>query len=300
MPNFYIFQPIQVHQTKELQDFRRGDCEIKPQNTYLRKSTAGGYQLYLPNIEFLRETSGADLGISLWTTNDVSVGSMESPGFSSVPADDPVGAYEIATFDRGYWDLPLAVEEGDYYLRFSPGGGVVYWTDAIHIIESQDGDDLQNNRFPPQCAGRPWAKLRWSDPMCIYSGKSTDDKTNIIAYAPGSDFFIFWEGASLIDAEWQNEPEYGPIGSGGREIVSRFAQKRWKLKGAPVSAAVVDAMQASAFFSNIRLYFEGMDDALFQCSDVIVTSNTPDGGCSYDVEYTFTAGYLSKQGCCAE
>lgn len=295
----YIYQPIQVHETQELQNFRRGACPTPYENTYLRKSDGGGYSLYLPNIIIKRLTSGAAFGVSLWTLDDVSVGAMTDPGFTNVSLDDPLDAYEAATFDFGYWDLPFAVDEGNYYLKFSTGPGAFWWSDAIHIVESTDGDDLQLNIFPP-CTAYPWVKLRWSDPTCVTSGKSTDDETDLLAYPPGMNFWVFLEGCSLVDAEWEVNTEYDPLGNGGKVVSSQFAQKRWKLKGAAVSGAVIDAMQSSAFFGAIRVYVEGMADPLFYAKDIKVNYSTADDGCTYEYEYTFMDDFLSKQGCCPE
>lgn len=301
MTNAYIYQPIQVHPSRELQDFRRPACTARPKNTYLKQSQSGGHGIYLPCISILREPSGQAFSVGLFTLNDTAVTGLTDPGFASVFADDPVNAYEIANFDKGYWGTTVAPADGDYYLKFSDDDGNLFWSDSITLIKCPDSNFLQLNVYPPPCAEAPWAKLSWGGPECIYSGKSTDKITNILAFAPGSSFFVYIEGGALVDAEWADLlTGYKPLGSGSKQITTQFINKRWKLKGRAVSAATIDAMQASAFFSNIRLYFEGMDDALFQCYDVIVDSSTPDGGCSYDFEYTFRAGYLSKQGCCAE
>jgi hypothetical protein len=293
--NKYIFQPIQVHETKEMQNFRRGECNVY-QNTYLRQADTDGHGLYLPNITIKRETTGLETDASLWTVGDVSKGYAAYPGITFESADPVLDHYELVIFDRGYWGTPGSIPDGDYYLKFSTGPGVFWWSDAFHIVESKI-PTLQLNVFPP-CIDTPWIKLRWSDPQCVYSGVSDDDQTPVLAFGSGMDYFVYLSAASFVESEWEKNTTYEQLGSGEKVASSRFAKKRWKIKGASVSGAIIDAMEASAFFDLIQIYVAGMDDPIFIASDVIVNSSSPDQGCTYEYEYTFTAGYLSKQGCC--
>lgn len=288
MPNTYVPQPIAVHEVQARQHFRGGDCGPY-QNIYLRT----GSTINLPDIAIKRPTDGLEMGVSLWTVNDLSSGAMTDAGYSITSLDSPVDSVEMYVFDGGAWDLPSAVADGYYYLRFSTGPGAVWWSDEIYIQEAgADG-------FPVPCNGETYVKLRWRQPQCIYTGKSsTDDTTDILAYPPGLDFFIFMKAAALIDAEWERDTKYKPTGSGKPIAEKRFAMKRWKLKGTAVSEGIVDAMRSSAFFDFADLYYADLTEPYFNMYDIIVEASTPDNGCSYDYDYTFVADYLLKQGCC--
>lgn len=288
MPNNYIPQPIQVHEVKAMQHFRRGES-IPYENIYLRSGT----MLALPNILIKRLETGDAFGVSIVDLNNLSYGSILAPGFGLLYIDPPVNAYEVAIFDRGDWTLPAGLPDGNYYLKFNSGFSQ-WWSDEITI--ATQGTDVG---FPQACDGVGYLKLRWRDPNCVNSGKSNDNITNIIVYPPGMDFFVYLKAAALVDAEWEKDTKYGATGSGNKIILEkRFAQKRWKLKGAPVSEAIIDAMQSSAFFDFAELYFPNLTDPLFSLSDVIVEATSNDNGRSYNYEYTFVTDYLLKQGCC--
>lgn len=286
MPNNYIPQPIVFHEVQGRQHFR---SKCKPyENVYLRAGTA----LALPNILIKRLTTGVAISVTIVGLNEFNYGAVANPGFALSYLDAPVNAYEVAVFDRGNWTLPVGLPDGTYYLKAN-SGLFQWWSDEITIMAA---GDLPG--YPPECPDGGYLKLRWRQPKCIFSGKSTDSLSNVLAYPTGMDFFVFLKAAALIAAEWENTPTYQPTGSGGQKVEKRFAVKRWKLKGGAVSEAIIDAMQSSAFFDFGELYFPGLADPLLNISDIIVEASTADNGCTYEYDYTFIADHLSKQGCC--
>lgn len=287
MPNNYIHQPIQIHELKSLQNFRLGECEGY-ENTYVRTGT----NLHLPNILIKRLTTGVAVTATLFSAEDVNQGALTPPGTALQYLDAPVNAYEVAIFDHGNWVLPSAVPAGLYYILFN-SGFFQFWSDGIYITEAGDIAG-----YPPDCDGKSWVKLRWREPECIYSGKSTDNQTNVLAYPEGMIFFVFLKGAALIAAEWEALVEDRETGSGLKVVDKRRGVKRYNLQGIAVSEAVIDAMQSSAFFNFAAIYFPGLADPLLEITEITVEASTADNGCTFDYNYRFSAGYLLKQGCC--
>jgi hypothetical protein len=298
MPNNYVHQPIQFHEVKALQDFRRGECE-QYENPYVRTGTA----LALPNIIIQRPTSGAAFGAVLFSLDDVNQGAMTSPGDAVFQIDDPVNTLEQYVFDRGDWTIP-SVPDGLYYIKLS-SGFFSWWSDAIYITEAGDVAG-----YPPDCNGKEYVKLRWRDPKCITSGVTElldEDglpisRADIIAYPPGMDFFCFLLAGAFVESEWESDNTEAPEDGNGDTPTERMkARKIYNLQGAPVSEAIVDSMRASAFFEEILIYFPRLTDPLFLATDIVVEANSDNRGCNYVFNYKFAlknSGYLLKQGCC--
>ena len=297
MPNNYIPQPIRIHEVRAHQHFRINPETCKPyENPYVRTGTA----LALPNILIRRLTSGAAFGATLFTLEDVNAGALSNPGFAIQQVDDPVNAYEMAIFDRGNWTLPADTPDGWYYILFN-SGFFQWWSDEIYITAAGT-----TAGYPPACDTHDWMKLRWRENKCIYNQESLvyeDDKVvqrvDIVAYPAGMDFFCFLKAGSLIESDWEPVETEGPeTGNSTKKIDQRRMDFRWNLQGAPVSEAIIHSMKASAFFDIVEIYFPGLTDPLYTGTDILVEPASQDGGCLYGYSYTFTAGYLLKQGCC--
>ncbi len=301
MPNHYVPQPIRIHEVMEHQHFRLNPETCKPyENTYVRT----GSTLALPNILIRRPTDGLEIGVSLWTLEDVSAGAMEPPGWGINQIDDPINALEMYTFDRGDWDAPGPVE-GFYYLKFTVGpvgGNKTWWSDEIYISEAGDVAG-----WPNDCDGYNYAKLRWRDPArCLTSGESLvyeDDRiverVPILGYPEGMDFFVFLKAGALIESDWEPVQDDGPETGEGIPKTDRLRMDfRWNLQGAPVTEGIIHAMKSSAFFPIVEIYFPSLAEALYQGSDITVEATSETRGCLYNFSYQFTAGYLLKQGCC--
>jgi len=294
MPNNYIAQPIRVHEVKAHQHFRQ--CETPYENSYVRTGTA----LALPNILIRRLTSGAGFGATLFTLEDVNAGALADPGFALQQIDDPINAYEMAVFDRGNWTLPADTPDGWYYILFN-SGFFQWWSDEIYIGAAGDYAG-----WPNDCDGYNYAKLRWRQPNCITNQESLvyeDDRivqrVGITAYPEGMDFFVFLKAGALAESDWEPVEDEGlETGTSTKKIDQRRMDFRWNLQGAPVTQGIIHAMKSSAFFDIVEIYFPGLTDPLYQGSDITVEATTETGGCLYNFNYQFTAGYLLKQGCC--
>ncbi len=309
MPNNYVPQPIRIHEVMGHQHFRL--CEDPYENPYVRTGTA----LALPNILIRRLTTGGSFGVQLHRVESrdaegFNMGTIANPGFANIQLDDPINAYEMATFDRGNWVMPADVPDGLYYLKFF-SGFFNWWSDEFQITAAGT-----TAGYPPKCDTHDWVKFRFRQPRCGSAGESLvweddkiTDRTPILAYPEGMDFFCFLKAGALIESEWEPDTTEGPeLASGAKKVNKLRMVKRWNLQGAPVSEAIIDSMQASAFFDIVEIFFPGLTDPLYTADDIVVDVSSPDKGCLYDFSYKFTAsssaagysktGYLLKQGCC--
>ena len=279
---YYTPQPIPVYTAKEMQQFRKGNCQ-----PYENRILVNGNTWKMPNVMLKRETDGVAVTATLVTLEDADAITFTIPSQTDWPLDDPLGDYEMRVLNAGNWTTGTSQSEQNYYIRFEAGANTWY-SESIYVE--------QTSATFPQCSDG-WVKLTWTDGRCIVSGYSTDGTTPVLAYPDNAHSFFIYLRASLSRPDWDYEEEGDKDAFGVFNADHKRQAKRWKLEGYPVNEAVIDALVSSTLFESVSIAFPSMP-GFADIKDIKVLPKWEVGGCFATFEYSFTTDFLLKQGCC--